>query len=473
MEGASQSTGKGQSIGVAIDLGFYWGWMSLTFFSTALIGEGSINIIEVSNLIALVLSTLTVGIVAFLSVPLGAQIAQSSAIRLIATLSASAGTFLMFGASSFDGMSIAGSCLIGVPEGLLLYLFVYRAVRLCQSAEEVVILFSQALLIASGLYLMALPLGDAAGVFCALLPLASLLGLVVARSPMGRTSLLARGNGRSFWENSRKLPWKLLLGLAVFGMAFGLMRISTTAESLEVFRWSYVAHTLSRAAVAALAILLVGKMKKAYWTLSTVQLLAFTVGICSYWMPLESTAILTIAATTVGYTCLELLLWAVLFELYRETDIAFNILYGATRGLVSLATLVATAFALFFMGSMTSATVHVVLLFFLLAMILVSSLLFGSRNVASLWGLERPAIDGSQSGVEQTSRALADRFNLTAREAEVLTLLMRGRNEPFISEALFISPSTTHSHVTHIYAKLGVHSRQELLDVAEKLSLPA
>ena len=45
---------------------------------------------------------------------------------------------------------------------------------------------------------------------------------------------------------------------------------------------------------------------------------------------------------------------------------------------------------------------------------------------------------------------------------------MKGRNEPFISEALFISPSTTHSHVSHIYAKIGVHSRQELLSVIDK-----
>ena len=72
---------------------------------------------------------------------------------------------------------------------------------------------------------------------------------------------------------------------------------------------------------------------------------------------------------------------------------------------------------------------------------------------------------------EQVTQALAETYGLTARETEVVALLMKGRNEPFISEALFISPSTTHSHVSHIYAKIGVHSRQELLDVAERSSL--
>lgn len=55
---------------------------------------------------------------------------------------------------------------------------------------------------------------------------------------------------------------------------------------------------------------------------------------------------------------------------------------------------------------------------------------------------------------EQVTQALSKRYGLTTRETEVMGLLMKGRNEPFISEALFISPSTTHSHVSHIYAKI-------------------
>ena len=81
-----------------------------------------------------------------------------------------------------------------------------------------------------------------------------------------------------------------------------------------------------------------------------------------------------------------------------------------------------------------------VLLFFLLAMILVSSLLFGRRNVASLWGLERSAMAPETVNSEQVTQALSKRYGLTTRETEVMGLLMKGRNEPFISEALFISP---------------------------------
>lgn len=463
-------------LGVILDLGIYWGWMSLVFFSTTLAGPGGIAAVELANFVALAVSTAVVAVVAFLSPALAQRVTESRLLRVAVTLAASGGTLLVLWGANADASLIAGACLVGLPEGLLLYLFVSRALRQCQSAEDVVMLFSWALLVAAALYLTVAFLGTAAGYVCAVLPLLSLAGLT-AETQGGHAQNGERPDAReaepqpSFWAATQKLPWKLLLGLAVFGIAFGLMRISASSASIEVFQESYLAHTLARAGTTVVALVLIGKLKKAYWVLSTLQLLAFTLGICSYWLPFESTAVLTVAATTAGYTCLELMLWAVLFELFLETNVAFNTLYGIVRGLVSLATLVATGFSLFVMASMAAGIVHVALLFFLLAMILVSSLLFGSRNVASLWGLERPAMAPEATDAEQVTQALAETYGLTARETEVVALLMKGRNEPFISEALFISPSTTHSHVSHIYAKIGVHSRQELLDVAERSSL--
>lgn len=469
----SEAQSRQRRLGITLDLGIYWGWMSLVFFSTALAGIGGIASVELANFVALTVSTVVVGILAFLSPALAQKMAENHLLRATTTLAASTGTLLVLWGSSGDALLIIGACLVGLPEGFLLYLFVNRAIRQCHSAEDVVVLFSWALLIAAALYLTVAFLGTAAGYICAALPLLSLAGLATdahKRSPQnteGSDAETARTR-LSFWGAGQKLPWKLLLGLAVFGIAFGLMRISASSESVEVFQESYLAHTLARAGTTVVALVLIGKLKKAYWVLSTLQLLAFTLGICSYWLPFESTAALTVAATTAGYTCLELMLWAVLFELFLETNVAFNTLYGIVRGLVSLATLVATGFSLFVMASMPEEIVHMVLLFFLLAMILVSSLLFGSRNVASLWGLERSAMAPETVNSEQVAQALSKRYGLTTREAEVMGLLMKGRNEPFISEALFISPSTTHSHVSHIYAKIGVHSRQELLSVIDK-----
>lgn len=63
---------------------------------------------------------------------------------------------------------------------------------------------------------------------------------------------------------------------------------------------------------------------------------------------------------------------------------------------------------------------------------------------------------------------LADRKGLTEREREVFDLLAHGRNARFIQESLTVSYNTVKTHVSHIYAKLGVHTHQELIDAVER-----
>lgn len=61
--------------------------------------------------------------------------------------------------------------------------------------------------------------------------------------------------------------------------------------------------------------------------------------------------------------------------------------------------------------------------------------------------------------------AIASRFFLTRREADILALLVSGRSAPYIAEQLSVSPNTVKTHIRHIYAKLDIHDRQELLDL--------
>jgi len=53
----------------------------------------------------------------------------------------------------------------------------------------------------------------------------------------------------------------------------------------------------------------------------------------------------------------------------------------------------------------------------------------------------------------------ADRSRLTPREREVLRLLVEGRSNREIAEALFISHRTATTHVTNILAKFAVETR--------------
>lgn len=67
---------------------------------------------------------------------------------------------------------------------------------------------------------------------------------------------------------------------------------------------------------------------------------------------------------------------------------------------------------------------------------------------------------------------LGDEFGLTAREREVFVLLAHGRNGRYIMDHLVISRNTAKSHIKHIYSKLGVHSHQELIDLATRGQSP-
>ncbi len=58
-----------------------------------------------------------------------------------------------------------------------------------------------------------------------------------------------------------------------------------------------------------------------------------------------------------------------------------------------------------------------------------------------------------------------------SREIEVLRLVAAGRSNPEIADALFISPRTVTTHLTHIFAKLDVEGRAEAVALALRTGL--
>ncbi len=78
----------------------------------------------------------------------------------------------------------------------------------------------------------------------------------------------------------------------------------------------------------------------------------------------------------------------------------------------------------------------------------------------------------AETGIPATSAASSTApFNLTPRERDVLRLLVAGRTDREIAEALFIGERTVQSHAEHIYAKLGVHNRHEATAIAVRIGL--
>lgn len=71
--------------------------------------------------------------------------------------------------------------------------------------------------------------------------------------------------------------------------------------------------------------------------------------------------------------------------------------------------------------------------------------------------------------IAQRCERLSREYDLSPREQEILALLAQGRSGPYIQEELYIAKSTVKTHVRHIYDKVGVSSRQELLDTLHRI----
>ncbi|MGN0963247.1 MAG: LuxR C-terminal-related transcriptional regulator [Clostridia bacterium] len=82
---------------------------------------------------------------------------------------------------------------------------------------------------------------------------------------------------------------------------------------------------------------------------------------------------------------------------------------------------------------------------------------------------------GSFSG-ERLSRMLTDcpaAAELTAREREVLGLLLENKRRKEIADELHVSENTVKKHTSHVFAKLNVSSRKELFALVEKEISPS
>ncbi len=89
--------------------------------------------------------------------------------------------------------------------------------------------------------------------------------------------------------------------------------------------------------------------------------------------------------------------------------------------------------------------------------------LFTDRDLAAL----SVVVSKSDRFGEACARIAAS-AKLSKREAEILPLALRGRTAERIAGEFFISKNTVDTHLRRIYAKCGVHTRQELIDLGER-----
>jgi len=88
-------------------------------------------------------------------------------------------------------------------------------------------------------------------------------------------------------------------------------------------------------------------------------------------------------------------------------------------------------------------------------------LLAGTAILAGKW----KRLKASSSLAAENLGAAVVRYGLTAREEEILRLVLEGARNKDIEARLFISASTVRNHIYNIYQKLGVKTRIELVNL--------
>jgi len=83
-----------------------------------------------------------------------------------------------------------------------------------------------------------------------------------------------------------------------------------------------------------------------------------------------------------------------------------------------------------------------------------------------------PAVDGGAEEAAAADEARSRLALLTAREADVVRGVVRGRSNAQIGAELYVSVATVKTHLGHAYDKLGVDGRVQLALLARAAGLP-
>lgn len=96
------------------------------------------------------------------------------------------------------------------------------------------------------------------------------------------------------------------------------------------------------------------------------------------------------------------------------------------------------------------------------------------KSVNGDWGAsglslaDRLHVPGPRERFMSRCDDLAAQYDLTARETEIMGLIAQRKSRAEIEQELFLSQNTVKTYVRHLYAKLGVHSKTDVIALFEE-----
>ena len=177
----------------------------------------------------------------------------------------------------------------------------------------------------------------------------------------------------------------------------------------------------------------------------------------------------SIAADILGlatYVVTMILVWVVLARVTKLYQLPASVMFGIgwasyTAGMLA-GTFGGALLSSFF--EITPRVLSIVTLVSVCLLFVVYLFVFTEKAMGRLLG--GPTSE-SRRPFRERCLGIAASYGLTERETEIMMLVAKGRSTPRIREELGLTIGTTNTHMNHLYKKLDVHDRQELIDLVE------
>ena len=238
------------------------------------------------------------------------------------------------------------------------------------------------------------------------------------------------------------------------------------ASSPVAYRWLFLLATVLSAATLALA---ASKATKSAAVRITCRTSMCVLVFLTLLTPIVSDLGLAADLTTlVCYCMFSMLAWLYLTLTARAYPVSVIELFGLGLGASYLGCLAGT----FFGGVLVSFCTPGYRFLSFIALLCAGAILAALLFIADEQVFAR-LIDADDDRPQAPRRFMlrvqqvAQEYGLTPKETEVFTLAAKGRTTQRIREELGLSTGTVNTHLAHIYKKLDVHDRQQMLDLVE------
>lgn len=278
-------------------------------------------------------------------------------------------------------------------------------------------------------------------------------------------------------------------GLAVFGLALGISRGFPAGEPVPMDAFQRIVHQMGVVIISLFIIwwFIVKRKRLSFSFLWRIEIMLVAVGMLILSVFPGHFTGLAIATVNIADTLMLGVLWVTLQDVARHTTTDVYAVYGfawAARVLSRDAGRV-LIMVLGAVGASSYAVTAVIgIVVFALAASMALLLSDGLLRVRPLFTEDEARVRRTPATTASPGNAPAalpetqdaqnahvwfrDAFDLSERETEVALLIAQGRSKAYIADALCLSENTVRTHAKNVYAKLDVHSKQELIDLLQE-----